>query len=158
MYAGQSNVGLGARADGRPGPRGIVLLLVGLLGLLPGLGVEVPLLEHEGVLGVLLAEDVEGLVELGHEVGLPAPVVLDPTAQPIDHRLPLRRQHLAHARCLAHLLLLLLLLQLLLLLLLGLSLQLLLLEVLEVLLLLVVHQSVEVLMHRRLLLPLLQSG
>lgn len=96
----------------------IVLLLVRLLGLPLGLALEEALLQHQGVLYVLLAQSVETLIEPGDAVVLSAPVTLESSSQAVYDRLPLRGEYLTHTGCLTHLLLLLLLMLLLLLLLL----------------------------------------
>lgn len=104
----------------------VALLLVRLLGLPLRLALEEALLQHQGVLYVLLAQSVEALIESGDAIALPAPIILNSSSQAVDDRLPLRGEHLTHTGRLTHLLLLLLLVLLLLLLLLLLQMQLLL--------------------------------
>lgn len=96
----------------------VALLLVRLLGLPLRLALKEALLQRYGVLYVLLAQAVETLIEPGDAIGLSAAIALDSSSQAVHDRLPLRGEHLTHARCLAHLLLLLLLVLLLLMLLL----------------------------------------
>lgn len=87
----------------------VVLLLIRLLGLPLCLALEEALLQHLGVVCILLAQAVEALIEPGDAVGLSTPITLDSASQTVHDRLPLRGEHLTHAGCLAHLLLLLLL-------------------------------------------------
>jgi len=94
----------------------VVLLLVRLLGLPLRLVLEEALLQHQSVLYILLAQSVEALIESRDAVDLPTSVAFDPASQTVHDRLPLRGDHLTHAGCLAHLLLLLLRLMLLMLL------------------------------------------
>lgn len=88
----------------------VVLFLVRLLDLPLRLALEEALLQHLSVLGVLLAQPVETLIEPGDAVRLSASVALDSASQTVHDRLSSRGEHLTHTGCLAHLLLRLLLL------------------------------------------------
>lgn len=76
---------------------GAVLFPVRLLGRPLRLRLQEPLLQHQGLLNILLANSVERLIEPRYAITLTSPVTLDSTSKSINNSLPLWWQHVSHS-------------------------------------------------------------
>jgi hypothetical protein len=74
-----------------------VLFPVRLLRRSLRLWLQEPLLQHQCLLNILLANSIERLIEPRNAISLTSPITLDSTSQSINNSLPLWWQHVSHS-------------------------------------------------------------